>query len=104
MDFQLKEGSLVLHQVRYILFISHDIKEMQLSAFIWIILQYPNFVKEQFRVLKVNEDNTRMSSFVMQELHDIVDSYENGRTYYEFTGEEDLLYYKQVMKVPKSLV
>ena len=53
---------------------------------------------DDFQVMKVDEDNIQMSRFIEKTLG----TFENGRAFYEFTGEEDLIYYKEVVKVQKG--
>ena len=47
----------------------------------------------KFHLLKVDEDNVRMSEFVKRK----VSKFENGKAFYELTESEDLLYYKEVI-------
>ena len=58
--------------------------------------------KESFRVLKVGGDNVQMSKFIKNELR--LRTFENGRAFYEFNCDEDLNYYKEIVKVPKNQV
>ena len=52
-------------------------------------------------MLKVDDNHdVQMSSFIKKEL----DSFENGQAFYEFRGEEDLDYYKEVINVPSKKV
>ena len=53
-------------------------------------------------MLKMGENNVQMSKFIEKELGS--QAFENGRAYYEFTGEKDLNYYKEVVKGPKNRV
>ena len=46
-------------------------------------------------MLTVDENYVQMSSFIMKNLK--IESFENGRAFYEFTDEEDLIYYKEVV-------
>ena len=55
----------------------------------------------QFYVLKVNEDYVQMSDFVKKNLGV---KFENGKAFYELTQEEDLLFYKEVVQMPKVMV
>ena len=63
-------------------------------------MQNPKYYTEKFYVLKVDENNVRMSEFVKMK----IGSFENGRAFYEFKQPEDLLYYKEVVHVPTSLI
>ena len=50
-------------------------------------------------MLEVDEDNVQMAKFVTEKLKV---KFENGKAFYEFTQmEEDLLYYKDVVVMPK---
>ena len=109
-DFQLKEGTFVLHEV-YIIEICTTDCLLQLYKFIYcysnfitilyILIHIQRATEEQFQVLTVDEDNVQMSKFVKQKLG----SFMNGKAFYEFTQkEEDLSYYKEVVNVQKSLV
>ena len=51
-------------------------------------------------MLKVDVNNVQMSTFINKKLG----SFENGRAFYEFTDEEDLMYYKEVVNKFKSKV
>ena len=53
-------------------------------------------------MLRVGEDNVQMSKFIKNELG--LQTFENGRAFYEFNREEDLNYYKEVVKVQKDQV
>jgi hypothetical protein len=53
-------------------------------------------------VLKVGENNVQMSKFIEKELG--LQKFENGQAFYEFTGQEDLIYYKEVVKVQRNIV
>jgi hypothetical protein len=44
----------------------------------------------------------RMSKFIEKELG--LRKFENGRAFYEFTDQEDLIYYKEVVTVQKNKV
>ena len=56
-----------------------------------------------FYVLKVDEDNVPMSHFVKKALG--VTEFKAGSAYYEFTqSEEDFLYYKDVVRMPKVIL
>lgn len=58
---------------------------------------------ERYHVLKVvKDDNIRMSDFTEQLPSG---KFENGRIFYEFTQDEDLLSYKEVVSVqPEDLL
>ena len=62
-------------------------------------MQHHNLKEEEFQVLKVddNNDSVQMSTFIKEKLG----YFENGRAFYEFTGEEfeDLDYYKEIVNV-----
>ena len=61
--------------------------------------QNPNYTSQQFYVLEVDEDNVQMANLVEKKLKV---KFENGRAFYEFTQtEEDLLFYKDVVRMPK---
>ena len=53
-----------------------------------------------FRVLLVDEDNVRMSTFVRKK----TGSFEEGRAFYEFTENEDLPYCRKVIRMPVGKV
>ena len=54
---------------------------------------------QPFYVLEVDYDNVQMAEFVKEKLRV---KFENGKAFYEFTQmEEDLLYYKDVVVMPK---
>lgn len=53
-------------------------------------------------MLKVGENNVQMSKFIEKELGS--QTFENGRAYYEFTGEEDLNYFKEVVTEQRNKV
>ena len=54
----------------------------------------------QFRVLEVDEDNVQMAKFVEQKINKV--KFENGKAFYEFTQmEEDFLFYRDVVLMPK---
>lgn len=58
-------------------------------------------VAKYFDVLEVDEDYVKMSEFVTAKLG----TFENGRAFYEFNREEeDLLYYKEVVRMNKVSV
>ena len=59
-------------------------------------------MKQSFHMLRVGEDNVQMSEFIKNELD--LRTFENGRAFYEFNREEDLNYYKEVVKVEKDQV
>ena len=63
-------------------------------------MQNPKYYTEKFYVLKVDENNVRMSEFVKMK----IGSFENGRAFYEFKQPEDLLHYKEVVHVSTSLI
>lgn len=63
-------------------------------------MQNPKYYTEKFYVLRVDENNVRMSEFVKMK----IGSFENGRAFHEFKQPEDLLYYKEVVHVPTSLI
>ena len=65
-------------------------------------MQHRNLESEKFHVLKVDESYTQMSSFIIRNLK--IESFENCRAFYEFTDEEDLIYYKEVVKVQRKKV
>ena len=50
----------------------------------------------------MRNDVIKMSSFIETELEHEV--FVNGRAFYEFTKEEDLLGYKEVVHVPNKLI
>ena len=49
---------------------------------------------------RVNKDCVQMSEFVKKELG--VSDFKNGEAFYEFTHEEDLLYYRDVVHLGKN--
>ena len=51
-------------------------------------------------MLKVDADNVRMSEFVKQKLG----FFNKGEVFYEFSQEEDLLSYKEIICVPQLLL
>ena len=52
-------------------------------------------------MLRVNEDNVQMSVFIENTLET---KFENGRAFYQLTKmEEDLLFYKEVVQMPKVI-
>ena len=53
-------------------------------------------------MLKVGENNVQMSKFIEKELGS--QAFENGRAYYEFTGEEDLNYFKEIVTEQRNKV
>ena len=53
---------------------------------------------KQFYVLEVDEDNVPLANFVEKKLNV---KFENGRAFYEFTQMEDLIFYKDVVIMPK---
>ena len=53
-------------------------------------------------MLEVDEDNVQMSKFIEKTLGSR--TFENGRAFYEFTDEEDLIYYKEVVKEQRNKV
>ena len=59
------------------------------------VLQKEETCEQQYLVLNVKEDNVRMSEFIR--MHPSIKSFENGRAFYEFTEEEDLDIYKEVI-------
>ena len=61
------------------------------------VLQKEETCEQQYLVLNVDEDNMRMSEFIKMHPHPSIKSFENGRGYYEFTEEEDLDTYKEVV-------
>ena len=65
-----------------------------------IILQDPESRQNlKFKVLEVDEDNIQLAKFVEKKLSI---KYENGRAFYEFIQtEEDLLFYRDVVVMPK---
>lgn len=55
-------------------------------------------------MLKVDEDNVQMAKFVKDKLKQDNAEFENGKAFYEFIHmEEDLLFYKDVVLMPKVL-
>lgn len=56
--------------------------------------------REEFQVLKVEKDMSRMSVI----FGDKIDCVENGKVFFEFRGEEDLLYYREVAIMEKDSV
>ena len=48
-------------------------------------------------MLQVDQDNVQMANFVEERLKI---KFENGRAFYEFTQMEDLLYYRDVVRMP----
>ena len=54
---------------------------------------------EQFHVLKVDQNNIRMSDFVKKK----IGTFENGKIFYEFKQDEDLPCYKEVVHVPSDV-
>lgn len=65
-----------------------------------IIIQSEKIISRKFTLLEVDEDNIRLSVFVKSKLG--CNSFENGRAFYEFNQEEDLLYYKEVVLLPTN--
>ena len=53
-------------------------------------------------MLKVGENNVQMSKFIEKDLGS--QTFENGRASYEFTGEEDLNYFKEVVTEQRNKV
>lgn len=54
-------------------------------------------------MLEVDEDNVQMAKFIKDKLNKV--KFENGRAFYEFTQrEEDLLFYKDVVLMPKVII
>ena len=53
-------------------------------------------------MLKVDENYVQMSNFIIKNLK--IESFVNGRAFYEFTDEEDLIYYKEVVKEQRKKV
>ena len=53
---------------------------------------------QEFRILKVVEDNVRMSEYIEQQLG----VYKKGAAFYEFMESEDLLSYKEVVHLPED--
>ena len=45
-------------------------------------------------------DIVRMSEFIKQEVGD----YKKGEAFYEFTQEEDLAFYREILHVPKDVL
>ena len=58
--------------------------------------------KESFHVLEVDEDNVQMSKFIEKKLGSR--TFENGRAFYEFTDEENLIYYKEIVTEQRNKV
>ena len=54
---------------------------------------------ERYYVLKVIKDNIRMSDFTEQLPSK---KFDNGRLFYEFTEDEDLISYKEVVSVQQE--
>ena len=48
----------------------------------------------------MDEENVRMSEFVKQKVGD----YKKGEAFYEFTQEEDLASYREILHVPKHVL
>ena len=63
--------------------------------------QDPRYMKGKYAVLEVDEDNVRMSKFIETKLNC---KYEDGRAFYEAKREEDLLYYKKILRPRKEEV
>ena len=64
--------------------------------------QHRNLESDKFHVLKVDENYVQMSNFIIKNLK--IESFENCRAFYEFTDEEDFIYYKEVVKEQKKKV
>ena len=55
----------------------------------------------EFYVVNVDEDNVQMSDFIEKALNV---EFENGKAFYELTQmEEDMLSYKEVVRMPKVI-
>ena len=61
---------------------------------IYLCLQKPGY-SPSFEELQVDEDNVEMSNFVRKNLG--VSDFQNAHAFYEFTNEEDLGYYRDVV-------
>ena len=66
----------------------------------WLHMQDPKYYIEKFYVLKVDENNVRMSEFIKTK----IGSFDNGKAFYEFKQSEDLPCYKEVIHVPMSIL
>ena len=66
-------------------------------------MQDPKYnIEEWFHVLRVDENNVRMSAFIERKLKL---KFENGRAFHEFTEtEEDLLCYRDVVRMKKVCI
>ena len=70
------------------------------------IVQNPeclHYDKDEFLVVEVDEDYVQMSEFITKKLKNSRfenSRFENGHAFYEFTKEEVLLYYKDVIHMP----
>ena len=65
--------------------------------------QDSRYVHARYDVINVYQDRVRMSEFVKKKLHNA--QYEDGKAFYMSTrGEEDLLYCKKILRLPKKLV
>ena len=65
------------------------------------IWQDPKYIKGKYTVVEVDEDNVRMSKFIETELKC---KFEDRKAFYEAEKEEDLLYYKKILRPRKEEV
>ena len=71
-----------------------------LNILLCFYFQYPKKSQNFHMLIVVSDmDNTRMSTFIENELNV---QFEIGKVFYEFTEEEDFLFYREVVVFPKK--
>ena len=63
--------------------------------------QDSRYISGKYTVIEVDEDCVRMSKFIRTKLNH---KYEDGRAFYAAEKEEDLLYYKKILRPKKEEV